>query len=309
MPHIELDVNFLSHPKVIRIEPLGQLLFIRSLIYCCQHLTDGILPLQAIPLLSFDLKKFDGTKEREIGQDLVAQLIKEKLWHTHEFGYEINDYLEWQLSKAEVEEMIDKKRKAGKMGGQASVQARLKQVLDQDGSTGEPAGSVLSRSKQGSKTNPASDSDSDSEGVKTKKEEEAAHWSLDDLQQHWNAIPGIKPCKMFGGQLRQKVSRLLKEHPITWWEHLFSEVSKSLFLTGRAKPHDDRKPFRADLDWVTGPINLGKILSGKYDDSTPIRAMPQQTIIHPQEKSDPPPQAVVDRLRRVGIKIPGVTSG
>lgn len=41
MPHIILDVNFPTYPKVLRVAPLAQLLHIRAMLYSCQHLTDG----------------------------------------------------------------------------------------------------------------------------------------------------------------------------------------------------------------------------------------------------------------------------
>jgi len=34
-----------------------------------------------------------------------------------------------------------------------------------------------------------------------------------------------------------------------------------------ATPTNGRPIFRADLFWTVGPINLTKILSGKYDDA------------------------------------------
>jgi len=317
MPHIEIDVDFLTHPKVIRVAPLGQLLFIRSLIYCCQHLTDGILPAAAVPLLGFDLKHDDGEEERNISDELVAQLLKEKLWHARDGGYEINDYLEWQLSRAEVESFIEKKRIAGKKGGQAK-QANAKQMLEQNSSTCQEDASALLRSKQGSKTYPDSESESDSDSDKKKKDQEEdepelvplpeKHLTVEGAKQLWNAIPGIKPCKELGGALKIKITKLVKEHPASWWLKFFAEIEKSNFLCGRSKPRDDRKPFKADLDWVTGPINLGKILSGKYDDGT--RAIIPKAVQVDQEKPGiPPPKEVADRLRRVGIKIPGVTTG
>ncbi len=295
MPHIEIDVNFLSHPKVIRVKPLGQLLFIRSLIYCCQHLTDGIVPVEAVPLLSFDLKEFDGADYRYVGDDLVAQLLKEKLWHTHESGYEINDYLEWQLSRAEVEDFKERKREAGRRGGQASAQAsaqaraqaQSKQELEQNSST-RSAGTTASGSRIAeAKSNPDSDSDSDSDSDKKKKEEDQeaqpARLTIAEIKARWNLIHGVKPCKKIEGALLDRIKRLIKDHPPDWWNGFLSEIEKSNFLCGRATAREGRKPFRADLDWATGPINLGKILSGKYDDQGGDRSAPPP----PPPKTDP----------------------
>lgn len=51
---------------------------------------------------------------------------------------------------------------------------------------------------------------------------------------------------------------------LDFWMGYFRYVGESDFLSGRAKPFDDRKPFKADFDWITGSKNFHKILSGKY---------------------------------------------
>jgi hypothetical protein len=44
----------------------------------------------------------------------------------------------------------------------------------------------------------------------------------------------------------------------------FKYVSRSAFLTGRAKAVGDRKPFVADLEWLVKPGNFAKVIEGKY---------------------------------------------
>ena len=96
--------------------------------------------------------------------------------------------------------------------------------------------------------------------------------SSEEIKSLWNGIHGVKPCKQIAGALRVKIDRLRKEHSADWWTALFQEVAQSSFLTGHAKPRDGEKAFRANLDWVTGPINLGKILAGNYtNDNAPTR--------------------------------------
>jgi hypothetical protein len=90
--------------------------------------------------------------------------------------------------------------------------------------------------------------------------------TVDDIQIRWNAIDGIKPCKKIEGALFNKVKKLLHAHPTEWWSDFFFEISSSPFLTGKVLPTQGKKLFRANLDWVTGPINLGKILAGNYAD-------------------------------------------
>jgi hypothetical protein len=50
---------------------------------------------------------------------------------------------------------------------------------------------------------------------------------------------------------------------LDWWEALFRLCAASAFLSGK------KTDFRADLLWLTGPKNLGKILAGRYVDRAP----------------------------------------
>jgi hypothetical protein len=93
-------------------------------------------------------------------------------------------------------------------------------------------------------------------------------YTCEDIRSRWNAIQGVKPCKQIAGALSVKITRLCREHPIDWWITLFHEVAHSSFLTGKVVPRSGDKAFRVNLDWITGPINLGKILSGNYADET-----------------------------------------
>jgi uncharacterized protein YdaU (DUF1376 family) len=48
------------------------------------------------------------------------------------------------------------------------------------------------------------------------------------------------------------------------WQTFFRLVAGSSFLTGRSQPSNGRKPFRADLAWLTKEENFMKILEEKY---------------------------------------------
>lgn len=91
-----------------------------------------------------------------------------------------------------------------------------------------------------------------------------------EIQTRWNSILGVKTCKRLDGALCERIKKLAKIHHVDWWSNLFAEVAKSQFLTGKIPGQNGKRPFRADLEWATGPVNLGKILSGKYDDGSNI---------------------------------------
>jgi hypothetical protein len=116
--HIQLDIDFLSHPKVMQLDALTELLFIRAILYSARHLTDGFIPHAVIPLLAYNFPE-------EVGRNgLINQLRQAKLFHSTPSGYRIHDYLKYQLSKRQVLELIQKRKESGQAGGRASAQAK-----------------------------------------------------------------------------------------------------------------------------------------------------------------------------------------
>lgn len=140
MPYIRIELEFLNHPKTITLPPLAQLLFFRSIIYCAKHLTDGVLPQASPLLLGYDM-------QGEV-KNFVENLENIGWWKPLKGGgWQIHDYLDHQLSRADVTQLIEKKKKAGQAGGQASAQARAiadAQAQSNDSSTNSPAESNIS---------------------------------------------------------------------------------------------------------------------------------------------------------------------
>jgi hypothetical protein len=89
----------------------------------------------------------------------------------------------------------------------------------------------------------------------------------EDIQERWNSIAGVKPCKEIGKTIRVRVQARLKEHSKPeWWDNLFQRVQASDFLCGRT--NGTRGPFRVPLTWILAPKNLDKLLAGDYDPVT-----------------------------------------
>jgi len=141
MPHVQLEIDFLTHPKTLATSPLAQLLFIRSLIYSATHLTDGVIPAAAIPTISYDLTQYErlhykpsnvhaSTPDIVTVDELISELVFRKRWKVFKGGYRIHDYLDYNLSRHQVLQLIDKRRKAGQAGGKASATARAKQIVN-----------------------------------------------------------------------------------------------------------------------------------------------------------------------------------
>ncbi len=84
------------------------------------------------------------------------------------------------------------------------------------------------------------------------------------IQERWNTIPGVKPCKALGTTIRERVQTRLREQPDpSWWNTFLQRIQASDFLCGRTNGKEG--PFHASLDWILGPKNLDKILAGNYD--------------------------------------------
>lgn len=64
------------------------------------------------------------------------------------------------------------------------------------------------------------------------------------------------------GFIRQRWQEDLKE--LEHWRNYFDFVRRSDFLMGRSPPREGKKPFRADLEWLTRPGNYAKIAEEKY---------------------------------------------
>lgn len=54
------------------------------------------------------------------------------------------------------------------------------------------------------------------------------------------------------------------DEAISWWRAYFVGVSRSPFLTGRARAKPGDSPFQADFEWLVRPQNFVKVVEGRY---------------------------------------------
>lgn len=87
----KLDVHFADHPKVIGLPEPAVVLWVASIAYANRHMTDGLVPRPVIPRL-WPLADPHAA---------VAELVKTRLWHEVDGGYEIHDFLDHNRSRAE----------------------------------------------------------------------------------------------------------------------------------------------------------------------------------------------------------------
>ena len=116
MSWFRLDDSFHSHPKVIAAGNAAVGLFTRCGTWCADHLTDGHIPKH--------IASFYGTSRE------ISTLVSVCLWKTEEGGYVMDDYLDYNPSRDEIEteraRRSGAKARAGRLGGIASGVARRK---------------------------------------------------------------------------------------------------------------------------------------------------------------------------------------
>ena len=125
MTWVKLDDQFADHPKVVAAGPMAAWLYVCGLTYAARLMTDGYIPNAQVRRLA----DIEGSDEQAL------RLVDVGLWEVVEDGFQIHDYEDYQLTRADIE----KKRAAGQAGGKASAKARATAPDE------APAGKVLNR--------------------------------------------------------------------------------------------------------------------------------------------------------------------
>lgn len=110
MAWVRIDDEFYHHPKVVKAGPLGIAMQVSALCYCNKYLTDGFIPISAIPsLLNLDgIRMRMWSNETFVGGEdaewklIVDDLVDAGIWEECIGGYKIHDYLDYQPSRSQV---------------------------------------------------------------------------------------------------------------------------------------------------------------------------------------------------------------
>ena len=117
MAYTNTDYSFWTNPKIRSAGRDAAFLYIAGNGFCNEYLTDGFISDTDIETVAFNAFQRQPKKA-------VESLVKAGLWDRVSGGDMIHDYLDYNKSKQEIEELRSKKTYAGKKGGQASAQAR-----------------------------------------------------------------------------------------------------------------------------------------------------------------------------------------
>lgn len=77
----------MTHPKVGGMSDKAFRLWVWGLAHSQQHLTDGLITLDAVP-----------ARLKRASQELIAR----RLWEPHDVGFKVHDYLDWNDSREAV---------------------------------------------------------------------------------------------------------------------------------------------------------------------------------------------------------------
>lgn len=114
MAWMKIDVTVPRQVKFMKAGPVASWLWLAGVAHCRESNTDGHISTLILPVLVPGLRH---------ASKHASKLVEVGLWRSTDTGYEVNDYLEWNPSKAEVEELrrLDTDRKKQKRGIPASV--------------------------------------------------------------------------------------------------------------------------------------------------------------------------------------------
>ena len=107
MTWAKLDDCFPDHPKIVEAGPLGMAVHVAGICYCARYLTDGHITRKAARRL-IDLDELGDITQ------VIDTLVAVGLWITTADGYLINDFLEYNPSRADVEAQREKRTAAAK---------------------------------------------------------------------------------------------------------------------------------------------------------------------------------------------------
>jgi hypothetical protein len=118
MVWVKVDDDFPQHPKARKAGPVGMALWLAGLCYSSHYLTDGLVPVEVLSgLLPLEKKEMTRT---------VDKLVFSGLWSVAEGGYEIHDYLQYQMSKQEVLMQRQVAQRRGAMNRDVNLTAAIR---------------------------------------------------------------------------------------------------------------------------------------------------------------------------------------
>lgn len=95
MTYVKIEDDILRHPKVVRVSSSAKLIYLASIFYSGNQLTDGFIPENTAQLLCAEAGVRYSSK-------LVKELVNAGLWNPTDGGHHVHDYLKYNESSGKV---------------------------------------------------------------------------------------------------------------------------------------------------------------------------------------------------------------
>lgn len=115
MAYIQVEASVRTHRKFLKAGPAASWLWLCSVGYSQDGLTDGFIPYEALNYLGVKAPK-----------NLKAKLVAVGLWDEVQGGWRIHDYANHNKSAAEVNRIKNERRAGGSKGGRPTLSETLK---------------------------------------------------------------------------------------------------------------------------------------------------------------------------------------
>ena len=126
MAWARIEDDMPEHPKVVGVGPAAELMAYRAICYANRYLTDGFIPVGALPALAARLDLLVLDPAEIVPARLAERLVAGGLWHkARRGGFVIHDYLEYNFSRAEIQRNREHARKGGKKSAELRASGRL----------------------------------------------------------------------------------------------------------------------------------------------------------------------------------------
>lgn len=110
MAYVRIETSVARNRKFVKAGPAPSWLWVCGLAYCQEGLTDGFIPSEALNYL--------GVKN---ARQLANHLVTAGLWDVADGGWHVHDYLEHNRSASHVNDLKDRRKEGGKLGGRPRI--------------------------------------------------------------------------------------------------------------------------------------------------------------------------------------------
>lgn len=198
MAWTRIDDEFRTNIKIRKAGPDGVLLYLFGLVYCNTNLTDGYIDNVFLPQILADA--FCKTPKAT-----VKKLIDCGLWIEIEGGYQVNDFLEYNFSKEEVEKRRQARSAAGRKGGLSKAGGKFP---DKDEADFEADAQANAKANAQADFNPITHNPLIKESTTTTTH---AREEISEVVKAYESEIGV-----LTGMIREKLVAALDEYPADW---------------------------------------------------------------------------------------------